>query len=44
MCHVREYLQVIRDTSITLNLEKCYFGKPEVKTRGSHCGIRVQEG
>jgi len=34
MCHVRQYLQVIRDAGITLNLEKCDFDKPEVKLLG----------
>ena len=34
MCHVKQYLQVIRDAGITLNLEKCDFGKPEVKLVG----------
>jgi len=34
MCHVRQYLQVIRDAGITLNLEKRDFGKPEVKLMG----------
>ena len=34
MCHVRQYLQVIRDVDIYLNLEKCNFGKPEVKLVG----------
>jgi len=33
-CHVRQYLRVIRDAGITLNLEKCDFGKPEVKLVG----------
>jgi len=31
MCQVKQYLQAIRDAGITLNLEKCDFGKPEVK-------------
>jgi len=38
MCHVRQYLQVIRDAGITLNLEKCDFGKPEVKLVGHIVG------
>ena len=29
--HVRRYLEVIRDAGLTLNLDKCEFGKPEVK-------------
>jgi len=36
--HVRHNLQVIRDASITLNLEKCDFGKPEVKLVGHIVG------
>ena len=38
MCHVKQYLQVIRDAGITLNLEKCDFGKPEVKLVGHIVG------
>jgi len=38
MCHVKQYLQVIGDASITLNLEKCDFGKPEVKLVGHIVG------
>ena len=34
MCHVRQYLQVIRDVDDALNLEKCDFSKPEVKLVG----------
>ena len=38
MCHVRQYLQVIRDAGITLNLEKCDFGKPDGKLMGHIVG------
>jgi len=38
MCHVRQYLQVIKDAVITLNLEKCDIGKPEVKLVGHIVG------
>ena len=38
MCHVKQYLYVIRDAGITLNLEKCDFGKPEVKLVGHIVG------
>jgi len=38
MCHVKQYLQVNRDAGITLNLEKCDFGKPEVKLVGHIVG------
>ena len=36
--HVRQYLQVIRDAGITLNLEKSDFGKPEIKLVGHIVG------
>lgn len=38
VCHVKRYLQVIRDAGITLNLDKCDFGKPEVKLVGHIVG------
>ena len=38
ICHVRQYLQVIRDAGITLNLDKCDFGKSEVKPVGHIVG------
>jgi len=34
----KQYLQVIRDVGITLNMEKCDFGKPEVKLMGHIVG------
>jgi len=43
MCHLRQYLQVIRDAGITLNLEKCDFGKPEVKLVGHIVGSRCRK-
>jgi len=36
--HVRQYLEVIRDAGLTLNLDKCEFGKPEVKLVGHIVG------
>jgi len=36
--HVRQYLQVIREAGITLNLEKCDFRKSEVKLVGHIVG------
>ena len=36
--HVKQYLQVIRDAGITLNLEKCDFGKAGVKLVGHVVG------
>jgi len=38
VCHIRQYLQVIRDAGITLNLDKCDFGKHEVKFVGDIVG------
>jgi len=38
MYHVRRYLQLITDAGITLNLDKCDFGKPEVKLVGHIVG------
>jgi len=38
MCQVKQHLQVTRDPGITLNLEKCDFGKPEVKLVGHIVG------
>ena len=38
MYHARQYLQVIRDAGITLNLQKCDFDKPEVKLVGHIVG------
>jgi len=43
MCHVRQYLQVIRDAGITLILDKCDFGKPEVKLVGHILGSGCRE-
>ena len=43
MCHLRQYLQVIRDAGITLNLEKCDFGKPEVKLVSHIVGSRCRK-
>ena len=39
MCHVRQYLQVIRDAGKTLNLDNCDFGKPDVKLVGHIVGL-----